>query len=607
MLLDKTGKDLLGMKKNIILFVLDGVSYFNVGSSQNRNSPTPYIDSLRDKSIWATKCYSQGPFTEAGVIGLLFGQDTMNDGGYFLNTLVSEQNLIHLAHKSGYKTFLPNLTYFIPPSCVSFSEYASYSNRYDSSVFVYKFQYYANLYKNSYLNDVDVALLIKMLEVLFVSLQIELHPDTLRKNYTLNNYPFKESTSGKEKEGFLVEVSRQYAEFNKNRKQYLFNFLKDLSLNPVFPKESNRPKYFKNEILEQKTWVFETFKDFYKEPRDKNNLNYFKGSITNLKRATKRLLSLLCRNILQGQYCEINARMISGNPGCSAFCFVPSAQTYIDALKNWMMKNVEDGIPSFAYIHFEDTHYPWSFYTTDTTDKEKIREEFALLSQYKSKLPKNYNGEINVDYACLYVDNCIRNFIAFLEKTGEIDNTIVVITADHGISNAGKVQRKERNNNFFDETYHIPFIIYNPKIAPRMIESFTTNKDIAATILDLGDINKPKSFSGVSVFDKNFPQRTYTTMEYIGFGMPDMQRRPITFAYRDDEFNVVYSAMINDEFDKGKIIELYDLKNDPMELANLVDLIMCNQEVVIEKIKNLKRRFYELRENYINWINKYRI
>lgn len=595
------------MKKNIILIVLDGVSYFNIGSNKNRNSPTPYIDSLIEKSVWATKCYSQGPFTEAGIIGLLFGQDTMNDGGYLLNTLISEQNLIHLAHKYGYITFLPNLSYFYPPSCVSFSEYASYSNRYDSSVFIYKFEYYANLYKTGNLGDLDIGLLIKMLETLFISLQVELQADTIQKNYAQANYPFQASTKKKENKNFLLELSQQYAEFNKNKEQYLLNFLSDLDKYPFFPKESNRPKFYKEEILEQKKWVVKTYKNYFKESNYKKALRYLKNCIRNCKNPIRVFPRLFGHYITQEIYSEKNARMVSENPGSSPFCFVPTAHTYIDSMMNWMKKNVDERKPYLAYIHLEDTHYPWSFYTTDTNDKEKIKKEFALLSKYRNELPKNYDGELNADYSCLYVDNCIRTLIDSLENSGEIDNTIIVITADHGISNAGKVYRKERNNNFFDETYHIPLIIYNPKITPRTIDSFINSKDIAATILDLCDIPKPKSFTGFSIFDENFPQRKYTTLEYIGFGTPDMQRRPITFGYRDDEFNIVYSALINDEFDKGEIIELYDLKNDPMELTNLVYLKMYNTETVLERVKIIRQRFDELKENYTNWINKYKL
>lgn len=596
------------MKKNIILFVLDGVSYFNIGKNEFRNSPTPYIDSLREKSVWATKCYSQGPFTESGIIGLLFGQDTMNDGGYFINTLRSENNLIHLAHQHGYKTFLPNLTYFYPPACVSFSEYASYSNCYDSSVFVYKIRYYAGLHQKGQLDDTDIKLLVKMLDFFFLSLQIELHPETARKNFAREYYPFQESATAAERERFLREVARQHDVFKQNPEKYVIELLDNIDANPVFPKAGKRPKFFKKAVSAQKQWVYRFYKEFFKKlPGRINNgftadnsrpgipdLSDLVRGIVNLFRPRKKIVDA-----------ELNSRMLSADPSVSPFCFVPSAQTYINSVKSWIdtVKNEEE--PYFAYLHFEDTHYPWSFYSSDLTDKTKIREEFSLLDKYRHQLPDMYKGEIRADFSYLYVDNCIREFISSLEQNGEMNNTVVIITADHGISNAGKIFRKERNNNFFDETYHIPLIIYNPEISPRTIDSFVNSKDIAMTILDICNIPPPGSFSGLSVLDDNFRGRQYTTLEYIGFGMPDMRRRPITFSYRDDDYNIVYSALITDEFPHGKILEVYNLKEDPMELCNLVDNGISDSEAVSTRVEILKQRFSELKVNYAHWLSEY--
>ena len=60
--------------------------------------------------------------------------------------------------------------------------------------------------------------------------------------------------------------------------------------------------------------------------------------------------------------------------------------------------------------------------------------------------------------------------------------------------------RYTRTNNFYKETYHIPFIIYNCDKQQKVIDTYIASKDIGATILDLCDVEKPESFTGTSIF-----------------------------------------------------------------------------------------------------------
>ncbi len=83
---------------------------------------------------------------------------------------------------------------------------------------------------------------------------------------------------------------------------------------------------------------------------------------------------------------------------------------------------------------------------------------------------------------------------AFIRELSKRDpNTVFVIFADH-------VGGLKSDSNFLQ--YLIPFAIYSPKLAPKYIDAFVSQRDIAPTLLDLvsGDYQKlAPAFSGKSL------------------------------------------------------------------------------------------------------------
>ncbi|MDG6881015.1 phosphoglycerol transferase I [Phocoenobacter uteri] len=94
-------------------------------------------------------------------------------------------------------------------------------------------------------------------------------------------------------------------------------------------------------------------------------------------------------------------------------------------------------------------------------------------------------------------DEATYDFIQKVEKI--YPNTIFVILADH-------TARVPNDTNFHN--YLIPFAIYSPKLEPKYIDEFMSQRDIAPTLTDLvlGDYHKiAPEFSGKSLLrDDNF-------------------------------------------------------------------------------------------------------
>ncbi len=157
-----------------------------------------------------------------------------------------------------------------------------------------------------------------------------------------------------------------------------------------------------------------------------------------------------------------------------------------------------------------------------------------------------------------------------LEDKGELDNTIVVFTSDHGYWYGEHCLDLERRLAY-EESIRIPMLIRFPPLikAGTKPEQLVLSIDLASTLLEMvgetpGDHLQGKSW--VPIFKENVTAwRSSFLVEY----------------YSDSVFpriaNMGYKAVRNDRYkyihyvDLDGMNELYDLTNDPYELQNLIE------------------------------------
>ena len=96
--------------------------------------------------------------------------------------------------------------------------------------------------------------------------------------------------------------------------------------------------------------------------------------------------------------------------------------------------------------------------------------------------------------AVKYTDYAIGKFIKEASTKPWFDNTIFVIVADHCASSAGKTELPV-------DKYHIPLIIYAPKIIkPEVYDKLTAQIDIVPTLLGMLHVNYDSKFFGRDIF-----------------------------------------------------------------------------------------------------------
>ncbi len=175
------------------------------------------------------------------------------------------------------------------------------------------------------------------------------------------------------------------------------------------------------------------------------------------------------------------------------------------------------------------------------------------------------------------VDHHIGRLMDWLDESGQADETLVVVTADHGelLGDHG-LWGKEA---VFDPAFHVPLMIRIPGVAGREITALSESVDVTPTILDWLGADLPPVFNGRSLLpfagaDAPEDWRTSAFME-IEFGdfretsryerfwqlPPEKCRAAIL---REPRWKYVHFA-------GGVPPMLFDLENDPNETENLAD------------------------------------
>ncbi len=94
------------------------------------------------------------------------------------------------------------------------------------------------------------------------------------------------------------------------------------------------------------------------------------------------------------------------------------------------------------------------------------------------------------------VDFQLGRIVAALEERGELEDTLIIITSDHGdqLGDHGLIEKL----GFFPQSYHIVGIWRDPRTANagRVVEHFTENVDIAPTLAAALGLEIPAQFDG---------------------------------------------------------------------------------------------------------------
>ncbi|MDI6829067.1 MAG: DUF4976 domain-containing protein, partial [Armatimonadota bacterium] len=154
-----------------------------------------------------------------------------------------------------------------------------------------------------------------------------------------------------------------------------------------------------------------------------------------------------------------------------------------------------------------------------------------------------------------------------IEEIKKLDDTVIVFASDNGYFQGehGRLDKRA----MYEESIRIPFLMRYPKlIKPNtVINEMVLNIDLAPTFLELAGLPMLPGNQGLSVVPLLKGQRSNWRKDWLYeyFCEKGFPRTPTMVGVRTDNWKYVEYPEIEDK------AELYDLKNDPQELHNLVD------------------------------------
>ncbi|MBX0303034.1 sulfatase [Haloarcula salinisoli] len=246
-----------------------------------------------------------------------------------------------------------------------------------------------------------------------------------------------------------------------------------------------------------------------------------------------------------------------------------------DRATRWLDEEWDGDQPFFMWLHYMDVHYP---FTPPDEHLEKQGLE-TLSTRRKANLngmmqenPEELTDDDVADLLSLYdgeirlVDETIERLLDDLETRGILDDTAIVVTADHGEA-FGEHDRFGHHPYLYDELLRVPLIIRAPGLTNERVDEQVSLIDLGPTMFDLVDIETPERMQGVS----RAPCISSTTMGTdldAPVGGEEMAlctgRGGKTLASRTDRWKCFWRTA-------DGVIELYDLMNDPDELEDVSD------------------------------------
>lgn len=214
-----------------------------------------------------------------------------------------------------------------------------------------------------------------------------------------------------------------------------------------------------------------------------------------------------------------------------------TAARFLEWLEHW--KGSEPRKPFFSWVHIFDPHAPYEPLAGD---------RMLTLTPY--------DGEI------AGADRAVGMLLDGLRKNNLLDNTIVVLTADHGES-LGEHGEKTHAIFVYDATIHVPLILRYPRLLPRgkTYAGPVSSVDIVPTLLSALHLPGGGETQGMDLLDAfaghkpppEHPQVIESLLSEVGFGMAPLA------GIRSNGY----------KFIRAPRPELYNLKTDPRELTNL--------------------------------------
>ena len=199
------------------------------------------------------------------------------------------------------------------------------------------------------------------------------------------------------------------------------------------------------------------------------------------------------------------------------------------------------------FVHFFEPHAKW------IRHKEY---DFGSGSNPEDRHRSAYDSEI------AYVDNYLGRVIASLKEAGLYEESVLVVTSDHGEA-FNEHGFFFHGQNLHNEVLHVPLLVRVPGWKPRRVEDPVSIVDIAPTVVDIFGLPMPVAFEGISLVPAMIGQKLPKDRPVFAELLPYTNWKEHHIAVIRDRYKLI-------DVRSAGTRQLYDLVEDPGEKNNLI-------------------------------------
>jgi len=262
------------------------------------------------------------------------------------------------------------------------------------------------------------------------------------------------------------------------------------------------------------------------------------------------------------------------------------------------------GKPFFLYLHFHAPHAP---YRPPFSDMWATYPGLEAFDSYGSVLKWLYRATVH------YTDRYVETVVKALEERGLLENTHILLTADHGENQEVRVYGENEIGPAYEGAFHdhgatlyndeirVPLVIRSPeRTEGHAYSTFVSGLDIGPTLLERAGLAIPSWCTGISLqsaiesqlepsgtrvlVTEGFESRAILVQDrwkYIREYVPTEKR-----LYPPHRYELVAAEVFSEE-------QLYDIRMDPLERKNLV-----GNSVQLAVMRKAFRTAFHVRDSY---------
>jgi arylsulfatase A-like enzyme len=268
--------------------------------------------------------------------------------------------------------------------------------------------------------------------------------------------------------------------------------------------------------------------------------------------------------------------------------FRSRGRPWFHSLNFWGPHSPYHASPEFVDMYRDASIPPWPNFDWPARETPGPHH-MKIFWDHEKMTWDDYAAALRYYYArASLIDSQMGRVIEHLRKTGDLANTWIIFTADHGETLGSHGGLMDKGWHHFEETHHIPFIVRPPdgvRAGERMSE-FVSLVDVFPTVLDLAGADcsdaGPHGCSLVPLVrgtELATPWRDSVVVEFLGLGNVATCMKTI----RCGDWK--YGANL-----AGGGDELYNLAEDPHETSNRFGDPSCAGKVA------------ELRQKLLDWM-----